>query len=156
MLRKKALLSVILLGACAKSGSMYNDINSSYDNTSKSKEYTKEIYFDFDKYNLKSQYNNALQSQIDYIINNKNNDNNSTVFVKVEGHADKRGSAEYNLALGLKRAETVKNEISKGIRASNVNNVEISTVSFGETKPAVNENKEEAYALNRRTETTIK
>lgn len=75
-----------------------------------------------------------------------------TIKVVIEGHADARGADDYNLKLGTRRAETVKNElVTLGIQADRM-----STVSYGETHPAVTGSSPEAYAANRRVEFTVK
>ena len=68
------------------------------------------------------------------------------VYLTIQGHADERGSTEYNLALGEKRAASVKNYlVNLGADASG-----LSTVSFGEERPAVEAHNEDAYSKNRR------
>jgi hypothetical protein len=73
------------------------------------------------------------------------------VKVVLQGHADSRGSAEYNQKLGLDRADAVRKELV----ALGVNNERLSTVSFGESKPLFTENAEWAYAANRRVEVSF-
>jgi peptidoglycan-associated lipoprotein len=69
----------------------------------------------------------------------------------IEGHCDERGTREYNLALGERRAQAVKNVlVASGIPASR-----ISTISYGKERPAVVGSSEEAYAQNRRAVTTV-
>jgi len=71
--------------------------------------------------------------------------------VTIEGHCDERGTREYNLALGERRAQAVKNVlVASGIPASR-----ISTISYGKERPAVVGSSEEAYAQNRRAVTTV-
>ena len=73
------------------------------------------------------------------------------VTVTIEGHCDERGTREYNLALGERRAQAVKNVlVAMGIPASR-----ISTISYGKERPAVVGSSEEAYAQNRRAVTTV-
>jgi peptidoglycan-associated lipoprotein len=66
----------------------------------------------------------------------------------IEGHADERGGAEYNLALGQKRAQAVV----KALRLLGVNEAQVEAVSFGDTRPAARGQNEEAWAQNRRAE----
>lgn len=102
------------------------------------------IHFDFDSYKLSSdkarEHVQALASCLE---------NNPGFTVQVEGHTDDRGLPSYNMALGEKRALAVKNylELEKGIAASRV-----STVSYGEQKPLVDEKNEQAWYQNRRAE----
>ncbi len=77
--------------------------------------------------------------------------NNADATVTVEGHCDERGTTEYNLALGDRRAARVKNFlVNLGIDAERV-----TTVSYGEEKPAVSGNNEDAWAQNRRAQCVI-
>ena len=77
--------------------------------------------------------------------------NSPTIRLRLEGHADERGSTEYNLALGSRRAESVRDFLSGfGISANR-----FTTTSFGEERPAVNRSDESAWAQNRRVEFVI-
>ncbi|CAL1329007.1 peptidoglycan-associated lipoprotein Pal [Candidatus Providencia siddallii] len=97
------------------------------------------IYFSFDKYNISQEYMNVLDNYIMFLRDNSSN-------VIIEGHADERGTPEYNIALGEKRANAVKLYLqSKGI-----SNKQISIVSYGEEKPASLGSTEDDYAKNRR------
>ncbi|NRB39508.1 MAG: OmpA family protein [Pseudomonadales bacterium] len=83
-------------------------------------------YFEFDQYSLSSE----TKSNLDIVATALKN---STATVRLEGHADERGSREYNLALSEKRAETVKKYLTiQGVAAS-----QIETIGYGEEKPAV-------------------
>ena len=76
---------------------------------------------------------------------------NSSVSVTVEGHADERGTREYNIALGERRATAAKNYlVGQGVPASR-----ISTISYGKERPAVTGNDESAWSQNRRAVTVI-
>lgn len=98
------------------------------------------IYFAFDKSNIQSEYAELLAAHSDYLVKNPN------VSVVIEGHADERGTPEYNIALGERRAKAVQNYLENlGVQGS-----QISTVSYGEEKPMVNESTPSAYAKNRR------
>lgn len=103
------------------------------------------IYFDFDKYNIKA----GEKANLD--LNARWLKLNSGVKVRVEGHADERGETEYNLALGDKRARSVKKYMSD----MGVNGSRLTTVSYGEEKPAVTGNDESAWSKNRRAEFMI-
>ena len=71
---------------------------------------------------------------------------NPNLKVKIEGHADERGTTEYNLALGGRRANAVKDALV----AIGVNQDQLETVSYGEERPAMQGSNEEAWAQNRR------
>lgn len=103
------------------------------------------IYFDFDKYNIKADEKANLDLNARWLKLN------SGVKVRVEGHADERGETEYNLALGDKRARSVKKYLSD----MGVNGSKLTTVSYGEEKPAVTGNDESAWSKNRRAEFMI-
>lgn len=98
------------------------------------------VYFGFDKYNIEGEYEQILDAHAAYL--------NATPASKVlvEGNTDERGTPEYNIALGQRRADAVKNFLSaKGVQAG-----QVSTVSYGEEKPAELGHDEAAYAKNRR------
>jgi peptidoglycan-associated lipoprotein len=98
------------------------------------------IYFDFDSSALSADARSGLKTNADYLKSN------SSVAVVIEGNTDERGSAEYNLALGKRRAEAAyKYLVDSGIPAAR-----LSTVSFGEEKPAVEGHNELAWSKNRR------
>ena len=103
------------------------------------------IYFDTDRYNIDSADAAALQTQAQYMSQYP------SVTVTIAGHADERGTRDYNLALGERRANSAKNYlISLGIPASRV-----STVSYGEERPAATASNPEAWAQNRRAVTMV-
>jgi peptidoglycan-associated lipoprotein len=110
--------------------------------------YLDKVYFDFDKYNIKKSEMDAVKTQIDYIKANKPN----VAKVFVEGHADARGSVEYNLVLGQKRADSVMHHIKSAVKDKKVS---YKTVSFGKSRLAKNGFSEEAHAANRRAVTLI-
>ncbi len=98
------------------------------------------IYFDFDKYNLRPDAREAAEFDAGVLAQYKD------WKVLIEGHCDERGTDEYNLALGERRANTVKQFfVDYGIDPSR-----ISTVSYGEERPADPGHNEEAWAKNRR------
>lgn len=100
------------------------------------------IYFDFDQSDLKPQYADLLARHANRLSNN------SSTRVRLEGHADERGSREYNIGLGERRSQAVRRMLLiQGASAS-----QIATVSFGEERPAAFGSDEESYALNRRVE----
>ncbi|MGH6612032.1 MAG: peptidoglycan-associated lipoprotein Pal [Burkholderiaceae bacterium] len=98
------------------------------------------IFFDFDSFVVKSEYQPVVQTHGNYLGTNKQRR------VTVEGHTDERGGREYNLALGQKRAEAVKQRLM----LLGVTDTQIETVSFGEEKPRGSGASEDAWAQNRR------
>jgi peptidoglycan-associated lipoprotein len=103
------------------------------------------IYFDFDDATLRSDAKDALRQNGDLLRSR------SGTRIEVQGHCDERGSEEYNLALGQRRAESAKRYLMDlGIRASRVE-----TKTFGESMPAVRGHDESAWAKNRRDEFVI-
>jgi peptidoglycan-associated lipoprotein len=105
------------------------------------------VYFDFDKSDLVNDSFKALKENANYLSKK------SFLKIAIEGHTDNRGTAEYNLSLGQRRALKVKDYYVKfGIAADR-----IATISYGSEKPAIDENSEFAWSRNRRSETkTIK
>ena len=102
------------------------------------------IYFDFDKFNIRADMEPKIKSNARLL----NSMNARDFSIKIEGNSDEWGTDEYNYALALKRAKSVKNAIvSYGVDESR-----IILVSFGESNPAVNESNRAAWALNRRVE----
>jgi peptidoglycan-associated lipoprotein len=100
------------------------------------------VYFAFDDYTLTNEARTALNSFGDHLKAH------TAAQVQVEGHCDERGSVEYNLALGEKRAQSVKAYLaSLGVDAARVQ-----TISFGEEKPASEGHDESAWSRNRRAE----
>jgi peptidoglycan-associated lipoprotein len=100
----------------------------------------KEIYFDFDKYDLKADARATLKSSAAWLKANP------SARLEIEGHCDERGTSEYNLALGAKRAQAAKQYLeSLGISPQRV-----STISYGEEIPACRQRTEDCYQQNRR------
>lgn len=98
------------------------------------------IYFDFDKATVESKYADLLRAHAEFLVKNP------SVKVLIEGHADERGTPEYNIALGEHRGQAVEKYLqSLGVSAS-----QMSVVSYGEEKPMVKTRTEEAFAKNRR------
>lgn len=103
------------------------------------------VFFDFDKSNLTSDALATLDKQAEWLKKY------SSVVVMIEGHCDERGTREYNLALGDRRAASVRDYlVSKGIAKSR-----IKVISYGKERPAVLGSNEDAWAQNRRGVTTI-
>jgi peptidoglycan-associated lipoprotein len=100
------------------------------------------IYFDYDSANIREDFNETVAAHAAYLAAN------SSASVTLEGHADERGSREYNLALGERRALAVRRQlVLLGASAG-----QIRTVSYGEERPAVDGHDEQSYGLNRRVE----
>ncbi|WP_299014484.1 peptidoglycan-associated lipoprotein Pal [uncultured Photobacterium sp.] len=98
------------------------------------------VYFKFDNAEIQPDYQEMLTAHADYLRDN------SVVNVIVEGHADERGTPEYNIALGERRA----NAVAKYLQALGVSASQISIVSYGEEKPLVLGHSAADYAKNRR------
>ena len=98
------------------------------------------VYFDFDKTNLTSKSLQTLKSVVDAL------NDNSQLNIVLSGHADERGTREYNLALGQRRADTV----SQYLILNGVESNQITTKSYGEERPIANGQDEASYAKNRR------
>lgn len=98
------------------------------------------VHFAFDDSNISSEYAEMLQAHAEYLVANPN------VSVVIEGHTDERGTPEYNIALGERRANAVVSYMQNlGVLSS-----QLSTVSYGEERPLVRRSNEEAWAQNRR------
>ena len=100
------------------------------------------VYFDYDSFTLKPEARAVLERNAAHLQANKK------FKVQLEGHTDERGGREYNLALGQKRAETVR----RALTLLGVSDTQVEAVSFGKEKPAANGNDESAFAKNRRVE----
>ncbi len=98
------------------------------------------VYFDFDSYVVKDEYRPMLEAHAGYLMSH----NDARMIL--QGNADERGSREYNLALGQKRAEAVR----KALAVLGVSNAQVEAISFGEEKPRNSASNEAAYAENRR------
>jgi peptidoglycan-associated lipoprotein len=98
------------------------------------------IYFDYDSFVVKDDYRPVLEAHAGYLLAKKD------AHVILQGNTDERGSREYNLALGQKRAEAVR----KALAVIGVPDAQIEAVSFGEEKPRAEGDSEAAYAENRR------
>jgi peptidoglycan-associated lipoprotein len=99
-----------------------------------------DIYFDFDSYTIRSDDLPILKKMADWLTANQ------AIKLTVEGHCDERGTTEYNLALGQKRAEAAKDYLVK----SGVSAGRIRTVSYGKEAPVDQGHTEEAWVKNRR------
>jgi peptidoglycan-associated lipoprotein len=100
----------------------------------------KDVYFDYDKSDVRGDQQSSLAADVQFLNAHPN------VSFTVEGHCDERGSTEYNIALGDKRASAVKSAlVAAGINASR-----IKTISYGKEKPFCSESNEACWQQNRR------
>jgi peptidoglycan-associated lipoprotein len=100
------------------------------------------VYFDFDSSDIRADFNSMLAAHGQYLAGN------AGVQLRLEGHADERGSREYNIGLGERRAQAVRRILMlQGATAD-----QLTTVSYGEERPAVFGSDEESYTQNRRVE----
>lgn len=100
----------------------------------------KSVYFDFDKSEIKDEFKPVIQADANYLSGHSN------VHVQIQGNCDERGSVEYNLALGQRRADAAASALKVlGVGAS-----QIGTVSFGKEKPKCTEHNEACWSQNRR------
>jgi peptidoglycan-associated lipoprotein len=103
------------------------------------------VFFDFDKFNLSSDARSTLEKQAAWLKKH------SGLTITIEGHADERGTREYNLALGERRANSTKDYlIALGISPGR-----LKTLSYGKERPVALGSNEEAWAQNRRAITTV-
>jgi peptidoglycan-associated lipoprotein len=98
------------------------------------------VYFDFDSYSVSDQYRSLVETHAKYLASHPQQR------VKIEGNADQRGGAEYNLALGQRRADAV----TRTMTLLGVSSNQIETISFGKEKPKATGTTEADYAENRR------
>jgi len=144
------LFSTILLAACSSTGSLdgQNGAGAQGDTAgisngsagSQTDLAKRSVYFDFDKYTVKSEYKPVVQAH----ANELKKDTSRKVVI--QGNTDERGSREYNLALGQRRAQAV----SKTMKLMGVSSGRIEVVSFGEEKPKAKGHDEASWAENRR------
>jgi peptidoglycan-associated lipoprotein len=100
----------------------------------------KDIYFDYDKYDVRAAEQGSLQGDAQFLQQHPN------IHITIDGHCDERGSTEYNLALGTSRADTVKNALIQ----AGVGGDRIKTISYGKEKPFCTESNESCWQQNRR------
>ncbi len=166
-----SILAVLFVAACATKPMDTSDASGSGDTSSDSSVSTEEgtitetagsgiisgsqedlivnvgdrVFFGYDSSELDSDALELLQDQVAWLKQNSN------VSITIEGHCDERGTREYNLALGEKRAQAVKNYlIGLGINPDRV-----STISYGKERPAVVGSNDGAWAQNRRSVTIV-
>jgi peptidoglycan-associated lipoprotein len=100
-------------------------------------------YFDYDSDLVRGEYDRALQAHADYI-----KQSNARLTIRLEGHADERGSREYNIALGERRGNAIK----KALQLKGVSGDQLAVLSYGEERPADAGHDEGAWSKNRRVE----
>jgi peptidoglycan-associated lipoprotein len=100
------------------------------------------VYFDFDSSEIRSEYVPVVAAHAAYLVKFP------TARVRLEGHTDEKGSREYNIGLGERRAQTVR----RALLLQGVAEAQITTVSYGEERPAVEGSDDAAHAQNRRVE----
>ena len=106
----------------------------------------RDVYFDFDKYDIRPPDAKTLDANASWLKSNPNH------LVLIEGHCDERGTNEYNLALGERRAKSAMNYlVSQGVQASR-----ITIISYGEERPVCTQKSEECWAKNRRAHFLVK
>ncbi len=103
------------------------------------------VFFGYDRYDVAPEGQRVLEMQAEWLKRYPNNN------VTIKGHADERGTREYNLALGERRASAIKNYlVALGVPATRIN-----TISYGKEQPAVMGSNEDAWAQNRRGVTEV-
>jgi peptidoglycan-associated lipoprotein len=106
----------------------------------------KDVHFEFDKYDIRPEDAKTLDANASWLKSNAEN------LVLIEGHCDERGTNEYNLALGERRAKATMNYlVSQGVQANR-----ITIISYGEERPICNEKTESCWAKNRRAHFLVK
>lgn len=100
------------------------------------------IFYDFDRHDIRPEFAPLIEAHANFLAENK------AIKIRVEGNCDERGSTEYNLALGQRRADSVK----KALTLLGVSADRIQAVSYGEEKPKATGQDEDSYAENRRSD----
>ena len=100
------------------------------------------VYFDYDRAEIKPEYVQVVAAHAKFL------NGNATRKVRLEGHSDERGSREYNIGLGERRAQAVR----RALMLQGVTDPQITTVSYGEERPAVAGGDDTSYSRNRRVE----
>lgn len=139
-----AFVALLLLAGCSTGSGSY------YDQPAHLTEFEKSVgdrvFFGLDSSSLTNEAKATLDRQAKWLMDH------SKFAITVAGHCDERGTKEYNIALGERRAESVRRYlVSKGLDASR-----IETISYGKERPAVIGNNEQAWAQNRRSVTAIR
>jgi peptidoglycan-associated lipoprotein len=139
-----AVAAMMVLSACHKNKNLGEGNESNYSSAQweEMREQGRVVFFAYDSSKLDDYSQNALKKQAENIKSHPD-----AKFV-IEGHCDERGTVEYNLALGERRASAVK----KYLESLGVSGSSLSTISYGKERPAMLGSTEEAYAKNRRAE----
>jgi peptidoglycan-associated lipoprotein len=106
----------------------------------------KDIYFDFDQFDLRSDARATLKANAEWLKQNP------SAVAQIEGHCDERGTVEYNLALGAKRAQTAKDYLT----TLGISEQRLSTISYGQELPVCKEHTEDCWQKNRHDRFVIK
>lgn len=144
------VLPLIVVTACSSTSNNKSDANNANNGTNLTGYTTEQqfqrlqqintVYFDFDKYNIKPEFAQVLDAHASFLSTNP------TYNIVIQGHTDEQGTAEYNIALGERRAAAVKAYLQgRGVTAS-----QMSIVSYGKEKPAVLGHDAAANEKNRR------
>ena len=145
-----SIFAVLLLTNCTQKGAMEDVTTGLYEQggmsyLDKYGEVPAKIYFDYNQYAIDDMDSTTLDLQATWL------DENPSRYILIEGHCDERGTREYNLALGERRANATKDYlISMGVSPDR-----ISVVSFGKERPDVEGSMEAAWEMNRRSVTTM-
>ena len=140
-----ALCAFALLSSCGGKKGMSSSAEAAL-NEQFNKEAGDRVHFAFNKSNISAEAKTILHKQAEWL-----NKHSSTSAI-VEGHCDERGTREYNLGLGERRANAAK----KALENAGVNASRLETISYGKERPAVIGNTEEDYKLNRRAVTVVR
>src|SRR5262245_23629616 len=120
--------------------SSLDDLKSGQDPVTAATSPLKDVFFDFDRYDLSADARTVLRANADWLKSNP------AARVEIEGHCDERGTSEYNLALGAKRAQAVREYlVTLGVAPDR-----LSTTSYGEEIPVCRESNESCWKQNRR------
>jgi peptidoglycan-associated lipoprotein len=103
---------------------------------------TRVIYFDFDRSKVRAEFNDVIAAHAEYLANNPG------AMMKLEGHADERGSREYNIGLGERRG----NSVARHLGLQGASRGQLDVVSYGEERPASMGHDKASWQLNRRVE----
>lgn len=135
-MKKRALWGAMAMGVCALV------LVGCAQKMTKTTKGLQRIHFDFDKYNIKSEFQVALKANASWL------QKNASTNVTVEGHCDERGTREYNIGLGDRRARSAKSYLAN----LGVSDKRMSTVSYGEERPLCTGHNESCWWQNRRAE----
>lgn len=140
------LVSAVALGVFLSLGAACSKKGPSSSVTTETTSALKRIHFDFDQYNIRGDAASILKENASWMKDH------SKQRIIVEGHCDERGTNEYNMALGERRAKAARDYlINLGVSAAN-----LETVSFGEEKPLDPGHNEAAWSMNRRDEFVLR